>query len=41
MVSGNDGSLTLVEAHSGRCTFAPLAARAAHRGVAIRFSNSS
>ncbi len=41
MVSGNEGSLTLVDAHSGRCTRAPLAASARHRSVSIRCSYSS
>ena len=33
-VSSYLGSLTPVEAHSGRCAFAPAAARAAHRSPA-------
>ena len=41
MVSGYDGSLVEVEAHSGRWTFAPWAARARQRSSAHFFSNSS
>ena len=41
MVSPNDGSLTEVEAHSGRWICAPLARSACQRSVAIRCSNSS
>ena len=40
-VSGSDGSFVEVEAHSGRCTFAPLAASACQRGVASFCSYSS
>ena len=41
MVSRYSGFLVLVEAHSGRCGRAPAAARACHRSVAERCSNSS
>ena len=41
IVSGNDGSLVEVEAHSGRWTLAPAAASACQRSVAHLVSNSS
>ena len=40
-VSGSEGSFTPVDAHSGRCTFAPCACRRAQRSEENISSNTS